>query len=73
MNRRPMFRPPKPEGVTIHRADGTELNAELHYTGRDADGCHTWAVAGALLKPGDRITCAVLPPRTAITAEIRHP
>jgi hypothetical protein len=56
----------KPEGVRLHRADGTVLDVELFHQGVDDEGLDVWVVANARHRPGDRLTVETLPGRTAI-------
>lgn len=55
-----------PEGVQIHRADGTVLDAELFDEGVDREGMHNWRIANAVYQIGDQVTCRLLPGRTSI-------
>jgi hypothetical protein len=60
---------PRPEGVRIRRADGTEQAVELVYRGTVDDGYgpqHLWEVAGMELQPGDELMADVMPGRTGI-------
>lgn len=56
-----------PEGVKLHRADGTVLDVELFDAGVDDEGMHVWEVANAVYQLGDNLTVDVMPGRTSIT------
>lgn len=58
------FDAPRPEGVRVRRADGTELPCELVYRGRNEQGFHLWEVAGMLLGPGDHLYADVMPDKS---------
>jgi hypothetical protein len=59
----------KPEGVQIHRGDGTVLNCELIHRGVFDDGEDHWEVAGIEFHPehGDFITVQEVPPKISIS------
>lgn len=60
----------KPDGVRIIRTDGTELECELINRGISDEGVDVWEITGVTLRDGDKIQCAVLPPKTSITVDI---
>lgn len=64
---------PRPRGVKVLRADGSEQPVELVYRGRDDEGIYQWSVAGMVLGPGDRLYADVMPGRTGIEYTARPP
>lgn len=56
----------KPEGVRIVRTDGTEIECELIQREPDEKGLDVWEVTGVVFREGDKLQCAVLPPKTSI-------
>jgi hypothetical protein len=58
-------RPEPPEDVRIVRRDGTQIGAEVIYTGRK-HGIHEWHIVGVTLHPGDAVHIERLPPHTSV-------
>lgn len=56
---------PRPEGVRVVRADGTETPCELVYRGQE-DGQYLWDVAGVVLRKGDMVRVDMMPGLTSI-------
>lgn len=63
--------PRRPTGVRIEREDGTTLNVELIYLGRDPAGTDHWQIAGAVLGEGDVLAVGYLPARCEITGAMQ--
>jgi hypothetical protein len=58
----------EPEGVQLHRGDGSIIDCELLHEGVDDEGMDQWLITGVEFHPeyGDTITIAVFPPRCGL-------
>lgn len=63
-------RPDPPSGVRIVRRDGTTLDVEVVYRGRE-HGLDVWVIANAVMRNGDAVTVERLPARTSVTGEFQ--
>jgi hypothetical protein len=59
--------PPRPQGVRVEHADGSQTPCELTYAGTDSGGIHLWdAVTAFNPDRGDRLHVACLPGRSGL-------
>lgn len=65
----------RPEGVRIVKKDGQEFEPELRCLGVDDDGMDCWVAVfeGRFVASEDKLTVAVLPPRTSVGLSVSLP
>jgi hypothetical protein len=57
----------------VNQLTGERLPCELAYDRLDAEGIHRWVVATPLYPDVEKVTIAVLPPRTRVGFEVLLP